>query len=117
MACSPAHRSAALLTADLVLELGRCATAQVAAAIANAALLIADLVLELGRRAAARSARTSSSAAVGGQVAAVAWSARTSSSAIRPRRPNLELGDSPAATYRDSGRPRLSTTRGERWLR
>ena len=46
MACSPAHRSAALLTADLVLELGRCATAQVAAAIANAALLTADLVLE-----------------------------------------------------------------------
>ena len=51
MACSPAHRSAAPLTADLVLELGRCATAQVAAAIANAALLTADLVLELGRRA------------------------------------------------------------------
>ena len=51
MACSPTHRRAALLTADLVLELGRCATAQVAAAIVNAALLTADLVLELGRRA------------------------------------------------------------------
>jgi hypothetical protein len=42
MACSPTHRRAALLTADLVLELGRCATAQVAATIANAALLTAD---------------------------------------------------------------------------